>query len=289
MLATLAVAGLLAGAYAHPEQLVDTAWVAAHAADADIRIVDMRRDGFDAGHVPGAVHLDPTAIRDSKNVPSFTPTPEAFEAMMGRLGISNATRVIVYDDRGGVYAARLWWALNYFGHGHVALMDGGWTKWSAEKRAVATDPRAPAPATFRAQLQPRWLAVASDVVAAAASPFMSIIDARTADEIAGKNLPNSTPVKRGGRIPASVPIYWEDLLNADRTFKSADELRQIFERKAISPGQEIIVYCLVGMRASVDLFALHLLGYEKLRNYYGAWEEWGNRDDLPLAEVSPLF
>ena len=130
---------LLAAAYAHPEQLVETDWVASHAHDATIRIVDMRMNGYAEGHVPGAVYLAPVAIRDANSPPAFLPTPAAFEAMMARLGISDATRVVVYDERGGIYAARLWWILNYFGHPDVALMNGGWVKWMAEQRLVTTD------------------------------------------------------------------------------------------------------------------------------------------------------
>src|SRR3954466_10311896 len=116
MLATLA---LLAMTYAHPEQLVDTDWVAAHATDANVRIVDMRQTGYADGHVPGAVYVSPVAIRDAKAPPTFLPTPAAFEAMMASLGIGDATRVVVYDERGGLYAARLWWILSYYGHPHV--------------------------------------------------------------------------------------------------------------------------------------------------------------------------
>src|SRR5437762_12351493 len=126
---------VLAVAYAHPEQLVETDWVAAHAADAGVRTVDMRQSGYAAGHVPGAVHLSPVAIRDAKAPPTFLPTPAAFEAMMATLGISNATRVVVYDERGGIYAARLWWILNYYGHTNVALMNGGGVRWAAGRRA----------------------------------------------------------------------------------------------------------------------------------------------------------
>jgi thiosulfate/3-mercaptopyruvate sulfurtransferase len=272
---------VLAVAYAHPEQLVETEWVAAHAHDANVRIVDMRQTGYEAGHVPGAVYLSPVAIRDANAPPTFLPSPAAFEQLMAKLGIGNATRVIAYDERGGIYAARLWWILNYFGHQNVALMNGGWLKWTAEQRATPTDAPAVPAATFTAKPQPRWVATATDVVASIDKPGVKIVDARTVAEIEGRELRN---IKRGGFVPSSVPVYWEDLLvMPQRVFKPADELKEIFEARGILPSHDVIAYCQVGMRASVDLFALHLIGYDKLRNYYGAWEEWGNRDDLPLA------
>jgi thiosulfate/3-mercaptopyruvate sulfurtransferase len=272
---------LAAAAYVHPEQLVETAWVAEHARDGDVRIVDMRMNGYADGHVPGAVYLNPVAIRDAKSPPSFLPAPAAFEDMMARLGISDRTRVVVYDERGGVYAARLWWILNYFGHPNVALMNGCWIKWTAEQRRAEASTSAPPAGRFTARPQPRWVATATDVVAAIDSRSARIVDARTQAEIEGKDLRN---IRRGGFVPSSVPVYWEDLLDPQtKTFKPADELRQIYESRGISPRDEVIAYCQVGMRASVDLFALHLIGYDKLRNYYGAWEEWGNRDDLPIG------
>src|SRR5580765_8530187 len=138
MLSSLIVSLLMASMYAHADQLVDTDWVAAHAGDAGVRIVDMRNAGFAQGHVPGSVYLAPQAIRDANSPPTFLPTPAAFEQMMAGLGISDTTRVIVYDERGGIYAARLWWILNYFGHTNVALVNGGWIKWTAEQRQTST-------------------------------------------------------------------------------------------------------------------------------------------------------
>src|SRR6266542_4138938 len=193
MLPTLA---LLVLAYAHPEQLVDTQWVAAHAADANVRIVDMRQSGYETGHVPGAIYLSPVAIRDANSPPTFLPSPAAFEEMMAKLGISDTTRVIAYDERGGIYAARLWWILNYFGHSNVALMNGGWTTWAAEQRPAPADVVPPrATGRFTARPQPRWVATASDVVAAIDKPGVKIIDARTTAEIEGTDLRN---IKRGG-------------------------------------------------------------------------------------------
>jgi thiosulfate/3-mercaptopyruvate sulfurtransferase len=274
---------LLAGGYAHPEQLVETDWVASHAQDANIRVVDMRQSGFTEGHVPGAVYLSPVAIRDAKAPPAFLPTPEAFVRLMSQLGIGDTTRVVAYDERGGIYAARLWWILNYFGHPNVSLMNGGWIKWTAEHRPVTiAQASISSGLPFTARPQPRWVATATDVVAAIDKSAINIVDARTAAEIEGTDLRN---IKRGGFVPSSIPVYWEDLLEpAQRTFKPAEELKKIYESKGIVRSHEVIAYCQVGMRASVDLFALHLIGYDKLRNYYGAWEEWGNRDDLPLAK-----
>src|SRR5262245_33822731 len=260
----------LAVGYVHPEQLVETDWVAAHAGDANVRVVDMRSDStaYPGGHVPGAVYLSPVAIRVADRPPTFLPTPQEFEALMAKLGIGDSTRVIVYDERGGIYAARLWWILNYFGHPNVALMNGGWTKWTAEGRQATSDVPSVATGRFAVRPQPGWVATASDVVAAIDKPSIKIVDARTQAEIDGS--PGQRNIRRGGFIPSSIPVYWEDLLDAkQRTFKSADELKQIYESRGIMPSQEIIAYCLVGMRASVDLFALHLLGYDKLRNYYG--------------------
>jgi thiosulfate/3-mercaptopyruvate sulfurtransferase len=278
MLSMLAV---LAIAYAHPEQLVETDWVAAHAGDPDVRVIDMRQNGYADGRVPGAVYMSPIAIRDAKAAPTFLPTAAAFEEMMAKAGIADATRVVVYDERGGIYAARLWWILNYFGHSNVALINGGWIKWTAERRSTTTDAPAARQVRFTAKPQPKWLATAADVVSAIDKPGVKIVDARTAAEIEGKDLRN---IRRGGFVPSSTPVYWEDLLDpAQRTFKPADELKKIYESRGILPSNDVIAYCQVGMRASVDLFALHLIGYDKLRNYYGAWEEWGNRDDLPLG------
>src|SRR5204862_3829831 len=135
-------------------------WLAEHARDRDIRIVDMRMNGYADGHVPGAVYLSPVAIRDAKSPPTFLPAPAAFEQMMAGLGISDTTRVIVYDERGGIYAARLWWILNYFGHTNVALMNGGWTKWSAEQRPATPEGTQPAAGRFAARPQPNWVATA---------------------------------------------------------------------------------------------------------------------------------
>jgi thiosulfate/3-mercaptopyruvate sulfurtransferase len=256
--------------------------VAAHASDRNVRVVDMRVRGFAEGHIPGAVPLENDAIRIANRPPTFLPTEAEFEALMGRLGISNATRVVVYDDRGGIYAARLWFVLNAFGHSNVALLDGGWTKWVKEARPTTTAPTDLKPTTFRAKLNAGMVATAADVVAAIDKAGVKIVDARTPNEIAGRDLRG---IKRGGAVPSSVPVYWEDALNLDlRTFKTRAEIEKLYRDRGVGPNDEAVIYCQVGMRASHDAFTLALIGHTKFRVYYGSWEEWGNRDDLPVKK-----
>jgi 3-mercaptopyruvate sulfurtransferase SseA len=287
--ALAACAGLSRGAsgYARPELLVETDWLAAHLADPGVRIVDMRPRGYDVAHIPSAVHLDNRATRDPENRPSFVPRQEAFERAMAAIGVSNGTRVVVYDERGGIYAARLWWLLNYYGHRHVALLDGGWAKWTKEGRPATRDAPSPPPAVFRAKATPAWLATARDVQEAIGRAGVKIVDARTAAEIEGRDLRG---IRRGGFIPSSIPVYWEDALDpATKAFRPAADLARLYRDRGILPEHDVITYCQVGMRASHDLFVLHLLGYDKLRTYLGSWEEWGNREDLPIAtQVPPI-
>lgn len=268
--------------YARPELLVDTAWVADHHNDANVRIVDMRARGYAEGHIPEAVWLDNNWIRNPKAPPTFLPTKDEFEALMSRLGISNTTKVVAYDDRGGIYATRLWWILNHYGHTNVAVVDGGWVKWNLEKRTTTTTVPQPAAAKFTVKAGTVKVATADDVKAAINNPRMKLIDARTQGEIDGKDLRN---IKRGGFIESSIPVYWEDTLDpTTKAFKSAAEITKLYRDKGIGANDEVTTYCQIGMRASHDLFTLALIGHDlrKLSNYYGSWEEWGNREDTPI-------
>lgn len=284
MTLTLLFAAQLATGFARPDLLVDTAWLAAHLADPAVRIVDMRTRGYAEGHIPGAVLLDNNAIRAAGRPPAFLPTPAEFTALMGRLGISNATRVIVYDDRGGIYAARLWFVLNHFGHANVALLDGGWTAWTADGREASTAVPTPPAATFTVRPGTVQVATADTVKGAIGKKGVALVDARTPAEIVGTELRG---IKRGGHIESSVPVYWEDTLDpARKTFKPADAIAALYRSRGIGADTEVIAYCQVGMRAAHDLFTLALIGHDlrKLSNYYGAWEEWGNRDDTPIKK-----
>jgi thiosulfate/3-mercaptopyruvate sulfurtransferase len=287
MISFIAVLLAAQSGYARPDLLVDTAWLAAHLNDPGVRIVDLRPRGYDESHIPNAVWLDNNAIRIAGRPPNFLPTPEEFEELMARLGISNATRVIAYDERGGIYAARLWWILNHYGHDEVALLDGGWTKWTADKRPVDTT----APTFTRTQFKVApgtvKVATADDVRNAINKRGTKLVDARTQGEIDGKDLRG---IKRGGFIESSVAVYWEDTLDpTSKTFKSATEIQKLYRDRGVAATDEVITYCQVGMRASHNLFTLALIGHDltKLHNYYGSWEEWGNREDTPIKTKMP--
>ncbi len=287
MIALLAVVLATQSGFARPELLVDTTWLAAHLDDATIRIVDLRPRGYGDSHIPGAVWLDNNAIRIASRPPTFLPTPAEFEQLMARLGITNHTRVIAYDDRGGIYAARLWWILNHYGHSNVALIDGGWTTWTAENRP--TDLIVPAVSRPGFKVKPGRVKVATadDVRAAINKPGIKLIDARTQGEIDGQDLRG---IKRGGFIESSVPVYWEDTLDlTTRAFKRGADIQKLYRERGIQPSDNVITYCQVGMRASHDLFTLALIGHDltKLTNYYGSWEEWGNREDTPIKTKTP--
>jgi thiosulfate/3-mercaptopyruvate sulfurtransferase len=206
--------------------------------------------------------------------------------MMGKLGISKATRVVVYDERGGIYAARLWWILSYYGHTErradewwLAEMGGGASRDHDGIHRAAGGPASPRARSRAGSPPPATLSRRS------IKP--GIANRRRADRRRDRGQGSAQHQAR--RVhPVVDAVYWEDLLDLpQRTFKSADELKQIYEARGIVPSKEVIAYCQVGMRASVDLFALHLIGYDKLRNYLGSWEEWGNRDDLPIATKKP--
>lgn len=272
--------------YAQPNLLVTPEWLAGNLTNDSVRIIDMRTRGFDEGRIPGAALMANDLIRIANRPPYFLPTVEEFEQLMTRFRITNKTRVIVYDDRGGIYAARLWYVLNVFGHSNVALLDGGWTQWTKEGRPTSTavvDAPGPAAGQFRAKLNTAMVATAADVVAAIDRKGVKILDARTPAEIEGRDLRG---IKRGGAVPSAVPLYWEDALNLPaRTFRSRAEIEKLYADAGVTAGDDVIIYCQVGMRASHDAFTLALIGRTKFRVYYGSWEEWGNRDDLPIKKL----
>jgi thiosulfate/3-mercaptopyruvate sulfurtransferase len=277
-----AVAQVTLRGYVHPEMLVDTAWVALHAADADVRLVDMRDDNaYAAGHIPGAVHVAEGPLRNPEERFTYLPKPAVFAAMMERAGIGNDTHVVLYDDQGGKMAARLWYVLNAFGHSRISLVNGGWNRWTAETRPVSTETPVVATTDFKVRETPDMTCALPALLAR--KPNVVVLDARSPDEYAGKVL--SPGAKQEGRIPNAVNVEWkENVAGPSLEFKPADELRKMYAAKGITPDKEIVVHCSAGGRAAQSLFTLKLLGYPKVKIYYGSFSDYSALPDAPVVK-----
>ncbi len=262
------------------ELLVTTEWLAAHRDDHAIRIVDTRKgDGYEAAHIPGAVRY-PATITPYLKENGRVPGAARFAALMSALGVGDEHLVVAYDDGNNLFAARLWWALNYYGHREVRLLDGGWDLWMAEGRPVASQPPERVSASFTPRIDDSSIAEWETVQAAITNPGWSILDVRSENEWTGAD-PMGT--KRGGHIPGAVHLEWRETIDpASKRFKAAPALRRIFTRLGLSPDKEVITYCQGGIRAAHTALALRLAGFERVRNYERSWSEWGNREDLPI-------
>jgi len=278
----LLVASLASGAqeYAHPDMLVETDWLEAHLNDSEIRIVDVRpAAAYAQGHIKNAVPLEESVLRRDDEQSFYLPPAADVAALLSRLGIGNATRVVVYDDVGGPQAARLWFVLDHYGHERVSLLNGGWRKWVKEGRPVSTEPASYSRAAFTIGTPRPTVCSAASVVESLKNPQVVVLDARSPEEYRGERVQG----KRGGHIPGAINVDWRmNLTGGDVTvFKSAEELRRLYTSLGITPDKEIITYCHSGGRAAHALFTLRLLGFTRARNYYGSWQEWSGREDLP--------
>ena len=282
--------------------LVETSWLAEHLQDPDLRVVDMRgyvrtvendgiqearyegaRDEYEQSHIPGAVYIDWT--RDIVNLDDtikaqIAPT-EQFAQMMSSIGIGDQHLVIAYDAHpASQFATRLWWALKYYGHDKVVVLNGGLPKWQRENlplnNAIPIYPHS----TFTPVLQPELRATAVDVLNILGQPDVALIDARDQGQYSGQTVRKPG---RPGHIPGALNIPREELMNPKTgTFRSNEELGQVFSKAHVLPEQRIVAYCNGGVAATSVLFTLAMIGYPSLTNYDGSWNEWGERQDLPV-------
>lgn len=279
----LTIAGALwAGGYANSQLLIEAQELAARLNDPDLRIVDLRtEEAYHQGHIPGAVHLDPRSLDDLEmNKQGFPLSKEKAETIFGALGIDGRTRVVAYDDTGGLFAARLFYVLEFFGHQQVQLLNGGIGQWIREGHPQTSEVPKVRPKSFVARENPDVIATAEWVKAHLGNPKVCLVDARSPQEYRGEDLRSN---RRGGHIPGAVNIDWRETLDPETlVFKPAEELRRLFEASGATKEREIVTYCQSGYRAAHNYFVARLLGYEKVRNYDGSWQEWGNDPALPL-------
>jgi thiosulfate/3-mercaptopyruvate sulfurtransferase len=276
--------------YAKPV-LVTTDWLADHLNDESVVIAeaDENPDLYDEGHIPGAVKLhwqddlqDPVE-RDLVDKPTF-------ERLMGERGISNETTVVLYGDRNNWFAAYAYWYLKTYGHEDVRLLDGGRQKWTDEGRELTAETPQAEQAEYSASERDESIRTYRDAVKEAiGEQTKALVDVRSPQEFAGDLIAppgyEQEGAQRAGHIPTAASIPWATAVRDDGTFKSVDELHELYESKGITPEKEVTAYCRIGERSAHTWFVLQeLLGYEKVKNYDGSWTEWGNLVDVPIEK-----
>lgn len=279
--------------YAHPEALVTTQWVADHANDPDIRILESNEDVllWDTGHVPGSAKLDWHADLNDPLERDYL-EPEEFAKLASRLGITPDTTVVFYGDKNNWWATYALWVFRLFGHDKVKVMDGGRKKWEDEGRPLSTEAPDITPTNYPVPTRDdsKIRAFREDVLKHLEQKG-KLVDVRSPDEYKGLKLhmpeyPQEGAI-RGGHIPTAKSVPWARAVNPDTgEFKSAEELRAIYEGEAgLQNGDDVIAYCRIGERSSHTWFVLsYLLGYDKVRNYDGSWTEWGNLVRAPIEK-----
>lgn len=277
--------------YKHPEVLVSTEWAAQHLNDPKIRLVEVDVDtsAYDQGHIPGAVGWNwQTQLQD--NVRRDLISKQALEQLLGKSGISNDTTILLYGDNNNWFAAYALWQLKYYGHKDARLINGGRKKWVEEKRPLTTDPPKVTPTTYHATGPDESIRARKEDVFAIVEnrSHGNLVDVRSVDEFTGKIIAPpgmSETAQRAGHIPNAANVPWAQAANEDGTFKSADQLQQLYGSKGVSGKDEVIAYCRIGERSSHTWFVLkYLLGFDRVKNYDGSWTEWGNLVGAPIEK-----
>ncbi len=278
--------------YALPDVLVSTSWVQQRLNDPDVRIVESNEDPllYATGHVPGAVEIDWTRDLNDPLRRDYL-DKERFEALMAKNGIDNDTTVVFYGDKNNWWATYAAWVFLLFGHENIRIMDGGRKKWTDEGRPTTTERAAPAATTYTAPVRDdSEFRAFRDGVMKHVVEGKKLIDVRSPQEFSGErthmpDYPNEGAL-RGGHIPGARSVPWAKAVAEDGTFRSADELRTIYQDGAgLAPADDVIVYCRIGERSSHTWFVLrYLLGYPNVRNYDGSWTEWGNLVGAPIEK-----